>query len=246
MKIMVINPNSSKQMTEHLEHVLMEIKNPDTELTVVCPPDAPDAIESAMDEAACTIPVLKLVEKANKEGYDACILACFSDPGLEPAREISNILVTGIEEISMHMAAMLGSKFSVMTLNQERVPSKESHVRRFKMEGSLASVRPIGMSVAESDANPELAKKNIMEVAKKAAEEDGAEVIILGCAGMAGYAEDVERELGIVVIDPSSVALKITEGMVAAGLKPSKRGLYAVPPRIKRAGGADLEACGIK
>lgn len=237
MKIMVINPNTSKSMTEHLEHVLSEIKGPDTELTVVCPDEGPDAIECAMDEAASVMPTLKLVEKANKENYDACILACFSDPGLEPAREISNILVTGIEEISMHMAAMLGAKFSIMTLNKERVPSKETHVRRFRMENSLASVRPLGMSVAETDANPEETKKRILELARKAAEEDGAEVIILGCAGMAGYAEDVERELGLTVIDPSSVALKVTEAMVAAGLKVSKRGLYSIPPRIKRTQG---------
>jgi allantoin racemase len=235
MKIMVINPNTSKSMTKHLENVLNPIKGPDTELTVVCPDEGPDVIECALDEAASVMPTLKLVQRANEEGYDACILACFSDPGLEQAREISNILVTGIEEISMHMAAMMGAKFSVMTLNQERVPSKTMHARRFRMEASLASVRPLDMSVAETDADPVKAKARILAVARKAVEEDGAEVIILGCAGMAGYADDIVAELGVPVIDPSSVALKITEGMVAAGLKQSKRGYYSIPPRIRRA-----------
>ena len=240
MKIMVINPNTSKSMTQHLEHVLSKIKGPDTELTVVCPDEGPETIECAYDEAWSVMPTLKLIERANRENYDACILACFSDPGLEQAREISNILVTGIEEISMHMAAMMGAKFSVMTLNQERVPSKEMHARRFRLEESLASVRPIGLSVAETDDDPVRAKALILETARKAVEEDGAEVIILGCAGMAGYADDIVATLGVPVIDPSSVALKITEGMVAAGLKQSKKGYYSIPPKIRRAQGEKI------
>ncbi|MEG1548111.1 MAG: aspartate/glutamate racemase family protein [Clostridia bacterium] len=234
MKIMVINPNSSKPMTEHVGRVLDKIKRADTELTVVCPEGGPLAIESAYDEALCIPLVLKLVEKANREHYDAVILACFSDPGLEAAREISDILVTGIEEQALHVAAMMGSKFSVLTMNAERVPSKVHDVSRFKLERSLASVRPLGMSVAEVDAEPERAKERIMKLARQAAEEDGAEVVVLGCAGMAGYAEGITAELGLAVIDPSSVALKMTEALVDAGLKPSKRGQYAKPPCIRR------------
>lgn len=233
MKIMVINPNSSKEMTAHLDRVLQQIKNPDTELTVTCPEGGPLTIESAYDEAMCIPGVLPLVKKAEEAGYDAVILACFSDPGLEQAREISNILITGIEETSLHIAAMLGAKFTVLTMTDKRVPSKASHVRRFKLENSLASVRPLGMSVAEIDADADLACKHILEVARQAAEEDGAEVIVLGCAGMAGYAEMVRDELGMEVIDPSSITLKVTEALVTLGLKQSKRGLFSYPPCMK-------------
>jgi len=235
MKIMVINPNSSTTMTEHLNTVLGQIKNCDTELTVVCPPGGPMAIESAYDEALCIPGVLKLVQKANAEGYDAIILACFSDPGLEACREISNILVTGIEEIGLHVAAMMGAKFTILTMNRERVPAKEKEGRRFKLENSMASVRPLGMSVAETDSDPDRARERIRHVAKQAAEEDGAEVIVLGCAGMAGYAEGITEELGITVIDPSSVALKVTEALVAAKVRHAKCAFYATPPSIRRA-----------
>ena len=209
MKIMIINPNSSLEMTAHLDRVLNKIKGEHTELTVTCPPNGPLAIESSYDEAMCAPGVLELVKKANEEKYDAVILACFSDPALEQAREISDILVTGIEEISLHVAAMLGSKFTVLTMTDKRVPSKEAHVRRFKLEGSLASVRPLGMSVAEIEADEKRACAQILKVAKEAAEKDGAEVIVLGCAGMAGYADVVRSDLGMEVIDPSSLALKV-------------------------------------
>lgn len=234
MKIMVINPNSSKSMTEHVARVLEQIKGSETELTVTCPENGPLAIESAYDEALCAPGVLKLVEKANAENYDAIILACFSDPALEAAREISNILVTGIEETSMHVAAMLGAKFTVVTMNKERVPHKYKEARRFKMENALASVVPLGMSVAETECDSVRACARIKEVARKAVEEDGAEVILLGCAGMAGYSEEITRELGVVVIDPSSVTLKVTEALVASGLSQAKCGMYAIPPSIRR------------
>ena len=147
-----------------------------------------------------------------------------------------NILVCGIQEIAVHVAAMMGAKFSILTLNAERVPSKQKDIYRYKLERGLASVRPIGLSVAQSDEDPDLARARIKAVAKTCAEEDGAEVVVLGCAGMAGYAEEVTRELGLVVIDPSSVALKVTEALVKTGIKPSKRGLYAYPPSFIREG----------
>ena len=234
MKIMIINPNSSLEMTAHLDRVLNKIKGEHTELTVTCPPNGPLANESSYDEAMCAPGVLELVKKANEEKYDAVILACFSDPALEQAREISDILVTGIEEISLHVAAMLGSKFTVLTMTDKRVPSKEAHVRRFKLEGSLASVRPLGMSVAEIEADEKRACAQILKVAREAAEKDGAEVIVLGCAGMAGYADVVRSDLGMEVIDPSSLALKVTEALVAAGMKQSKRGYYSYPPCMCR------------
>ena len=231
---MVINPNSSREMTAHLDRVLSQIKGENTELTVTCPPNGPLAIESSYDEAMCAPGVLELVKKANEEKYDAVILACFSDPALEQAREISDILVTGIEEISLHVAAMLGAKFTVLTMTDKRVPSKVAHVRRFKLEGSLASVRPLGMSVAEIETDEKRACAQILKVAKEAAEQDGAEVIVLGCAGMAGYADIVRSDLGMEVIDPSSLALKVTEALVSAGLKQSKRGYYSYPPSMLR------------
>ena len=231
MKIMVINPNTSVSMTNHLRKELMKIKRGDTDLTVTCPSAGPVSIESAYDEALAVPSTLELVKKANSEGYDAVILACFSDPGIDAAKEISTIPVVGIQEATLHVGAMLGYKFTILTPLKQRVPHKHREVRRYKLEQDLASVRPLGLTVAETDADPERTKSRILEVSRQAAEEDGAEVIILGCAGMVGYAEEVERELGLVVLDPSSVALKICEALVDAGLVHSKRALFAVPPK---------------
>ena len=230
MKIMVINPNTSQSMTNHLRLELDRIKRPDTQLTVVCPTKGPETIESAYEEAYAIPPTLELVKKANQEGYDAVILACFSDPGLEPAKEISQIPVVGIEESTLHMAAMLGAKFCILTPKRERIASKKTHVHKHGLDYFLASVRSLDLSVVETDAEPEKTKRRVFEVAQKAVEEDGAEVIILGCAGMAGYAEEIEKKLRVKVLDPSAVALKVAEAMADLGLTQSKRGLFSTPP----------------
>jgi len=91
----------------------------------------------------------------------------------------------------------------------------------------MASVRALDLTVTETESNPELTKARILEVARKAVEEDGAEVIVLGCAGMTGYANDVEEQLGVVVLDPTTVTLKVCEGLIDAGLRHCKRALYA-------------------
>lgn len=230
MKIMVINPNTSQSMTDHLRQELERVKRSDTKLTVVCAERGPETIESAYDEAYAIPPTLELVKRANQEDYHAIIIACFSDPGLEAAKEISKIPVIGIEESSLYVAAMLGAKFTIITPRKERIPSRRAHVHLRGLDYFLASVKSLDLSVAETDANPKKTKMRIIEVTKRAVEEDGAEVIILGCAGMAGYASEIERKLRVKVLDPTAVALKIAEAMVDVGLVHSKRGLFATPP----------------
>jgi len=230
MKIFVINPNTSESMTDHIREALESVKRSDTELTVTCPSKGPDTIESAYDEAYAVPPTLELVKKANAEGYDAVILACFSDPGLEAAKEVSAIPVVGIEEATLHMAAMLGAKFSILTPRKQRIASKCEHVHMRGLTHFLASVRSLDLSVAETDADPAKTKRRLMETAKIAVEADGAEVIIMGCAGMAGYAQEIEQTLNIKVLDPTAVALKTAEAMADLGLSHSKVGLFATPP----------------
>ncbi|MGD8648263.1 MAG: aspartate/glutamate racemase family protein, partial [Desulfobacterales bacterium] len=185
---------------------------------------------SAYDEAFAIPPTLGLVKKANDEGYDAVILACFSDPGLEAAREVSIIPVIGIEESTLHMAAMLGAKFSIMTPRKQRIASKCEHVHIRGLSHFLASVRSLDLTVAETDSDPAKTKQRLMDVAKVAVEEDGAEVIVMGCAGMAGYAREIEETLSVKVLDPAAVALKTAEAMADLGLTHSKAGLFATPP----------------
>jgi len=237
MKILVINPNSSVEMTQSIRETLEQIRRPDTSVEVVCLENAPSAIESATDGAMSVPALLDKVRWANQEKFDAVIIACFSDPGLEPAREVSDTLVLGIQQTTLAAASMLGHKYSILTPLSVRIPSKEQDIRRFRMESACASIRALDLSVAQTEADPGLTKRRVKDVARAAIEQDGAEVVILGCAGMVGYAEELEKNLGIIVLDPTTVAFKMAEALVDSGIRHSKRALFATPPVREEDGG---------
>ena len=228
MKILVVNPNTSRSMTDRLRRELEAVKGPATELTVTNPSHGPASIENACDEAQAIPPALALIRQ-EAEGHDAVVIACFSDPGLEAAREMVSTPVVGIEESSLHLAATRGHRFTILTSRRARVPAKLAHVAHLGLSSRLASVRPLEMSVLDMDADPERARARIVEVGGAAVREDGAEVIVLGCAGLAGHASALGPELGVTVIDPSPVALLTAELLVRLGLSHSKRGLFSGP-----------------
>lgn len=233
MRILVINLNTSESITNKMREVISRVKRPDTQVDVVRIPEGPPTIDSACDEAYAVPPTLKLIKEANARGYDAIVLGCFCDAGVEAAREISDIPVIAMEEATLALALTLGNKFGIITEKKHRVAMKELHVRRAGLLERLASIRASGLSVAELDAKPEEARKIALTLARKMVEEDGAEVIIMGCAAMAGYAGDIERGLGVPVLDPTAVAFKLAELVVDLGLRHSKVGLYHAPDRAK-------------
>lgn len=222
MRILVVNPNTSASMTDRVRRELEAVRGRETELTVVNPTDGPAAIESAGDEALAIPPMLELIRNA-APCHDAVIIACFSDPGLDEAREIVSIPVVGIEESSLHLAAQLGRRFTILTSRAARVPAKVEHVERLGLSSRLASVRPLEMGVLEMDADPDRAVARILEVGSAAVREDGAEVIVLGCAGLAGHAAALGPVLGVAVVDPSPVALATAEMLVRLHLRQYKR-----------------------
>lgn len=229
MRILIINPNTSEAVTNQLRAVAQAAKRDDCEVTVVCAEHGPVTIESSYDEAYAIGPTLDRVRQAAGEGYDAVILACFCEVGVEAAREISSIPVLGLEEPSLAVALLLGEKFGVMTEKRARVAMKKRHVRQYGLLERMASVRPLERSVAELTADPEGTKAAGLALARRMIEEDGAEVIIMGCAAMAGYSDDLERELHVPVLDPLRVSLKVAEALVDLGLTHSRIGLYAPP-----------------
>jgi allantoin racemase len=232
MKILVINPNTTAEMTRQIERAMNAVKRIDTVLEVMNPPVGPAALASGYDEVIAGYELVKIVQAARHQGYDAIIIACYSDPGIIAAKELCDFPVVGIAEATMHMACMLGRKFTVLTTSKARVPSKEAYVLHNGLDSRLASVRPLGVTVVETSHEVQKTKDAILAVARRAIEEDGAEVIILGCAGMTGYAQELEEKLGVPVLDPNVVALKMAETMVDLQLKPSRIGFFAHPPQF--------------
>jgi allantoin racemase len=231
MRVLVINPNASVEMSDVIREQLHAVARPDVTVDVVNPPGAPPAIESSLDEAACVPPMLTLVREAQSRGYHAVVIACFSDPGLDAAREATDLPVVGIQDAAMHLAAQLGYRFSVLTTLKHRAPHRERAALLAGLDRRLASCRPLNLPVLETVQNRGQVVYKIVAVGRQCIEEDGAEVLVLGCAGLGDLAERASLLLGVPVIDPNAAALKLCETLVDLGLAHSRAGLYHARPR---------------
>ena len=229
MRIRVININTSETITAKMREVIERVKRPETLAEVVCPSRGPETIDSSYDEAYAVPPTLDLVRQAIADEVDAILLGCFCDAGVEASREVSPIPVVAMEEATFSVALMLGNKFGILTEKQPRIAMKERHVRRAGLLQRLASIRALGLSTADLDAHPAETKERGMALARRMIEEDGAEVIILGCAAMAGYGGEMEKTLGVPVLDPTIVSFKVAEMVAEAGFTHSRVGLYHPP-----------------
>lgn len=232
MRILLINPNTTEEFTTRIGMIAQRYAAAQTEVVAKQPASGPRSIESVYDELLSAPGTLEVL-LAGAEQFDAFVIACYSDhPVIYAAREVTDKPVLGIAEASMYVACMLGHRFSVVTTNDEWQPLLTDAVARYGLTERCASVRTTGMDVlALEHADEETTYRLIRNAAQAALDEDGAEVICLGCAGMAGMDKALEAELGVPVLDGVVCALKLLEGFVGYGLRTSKRRAYATPGR---------------
>lgn len=222
MKILCINPNSSQEVTEGIEKICRKYSLSDTEVEVKYIKEAPSGIESYHDAAISEKYLLDKFEEW-KEQYDGFIVACHSDIGVDLLRELTDKPVIGIGEASMLFALPLGHKFSILSLKRKKIPQKEDLVKKYGLINRCASIRATGLGVI---ANYQEKKEKLIQEGMKAVEEDGAEILILGCAGMAGIDKEIEKIVGVPVIDGVVSALLIMESLIRYGVNTSKVGKY--------------------
>jgi len=216
MKILIINPNSDAAMTAAIQETAQAYAGRSFEVKTVPTPGAPPFIESHASEIQCGPGMLALMEK-HEEGYDAFVIACHSDVNVEAVREATRKPVIGIGEASMRLASFLGRSFSVVTTHRHSVPGKLEQVRRLHLQDQLASVRPPDPG-DEALSGVDL----FLELSKRARDEDGAEVIVLGCAGLAGMDRTIQEALDLPVLDGVVCALILAAGFCRYGVGTSK------------------------
>lgn len=223
MKIKIINPNTTQAFTDALQKLGNSVCRQDTEVLAVSPAKGPSTIESFYDEALAVPGVFEEIIKGDKEqGVDAYVLACFGDPGLYAARELTSKPVLGIAEAAFHMAVMASACFSVVTTSARMRFMTEHLVTRYGFEAQCKRIRTTPMRVADLANSPDEAVAKVIAECILAREKDHAEAIVLGCAGMSQYREKIEQAAGIPVIDGTVAAIKLCEAMVDMGLGTSK------------------------
>ncbi len=234
MRVCVIIPILQNDFFEEItEREFKAYARPGTEIRVVSLERGPASIESMYDEYISAPWTLEKVKLAEQEGYDAVIIDCMGDPALHAARELVDIPVIGPAEASMAMASVMGHRFSVVTVLQSVVPIFHNMVAAYGFKDRFASIRFIDIPVLELDREDEV-KEGLAVESRKAIDEDGADLIILGCTGMIGMAKDLEKKLGVPVIDPTAAALKMAESMVDLGYSHSKLTYPKPPDKVRK------------
>lgn len=235
MKIRVVAPVVPTGLVAAVFEQYRAAARSDTEMSLATLDKGPPSIESRYDEALAVPDVVAKVVQAEMDGVDAAIIDCMGDPGLEPAREKVSMPVIGPAEASMHVAAMLAHRFSVVTVLDTLIPAFDHHALRAGLTSRMASVRTVGIPVLDLDNHSRLLDALVIESAR-AVSEDGAHLIILGCTGMAGMVQGLHGGLeahgikDVPIIDPTALAVKMAEAMVDLNLTHSKR-TYPAPPK---------------
>ncbi|MEM7189896.1 MAG: aspartate/glutamate racemase family protein [Pseudomonadota bacterium] len=200
--IRVINPNSNQDVTDGLADALAGFAIPDRiEISCETLEDGPFGIESQRDVDAVALP---LAERMHACPADAFVIACYSDPGLALCRSEIEAPVFGIQESGIAMALTRGERFGVIAITEASIPRHLRAIRAMGVESRLAAERPLNLTVAESAGAAVFGRLATTGAALR--DQDGADVLVLGCAGMARHRAKLEAELGCPVIDPAQAA----------------------------------------
>ena len=217
-RIVVINPNSSVDVTDGIDAAMQPLRFSDgPSIDCLTLKDGPPGIETQRHVDSVVGPLCDLIEREGNN-TDAFVIACFSDPGLHSARETTTRPVMGISESGITTALTLGEKFGIIAILPEGVTRHKRYIRQMGLEGRLAGDRAIGVGVTGLSAEEEV-ESRMTAVGRKLIEEDGADTLIMGCAGMARYRHRLEDTLGVPVIDPSQAAVADAIAAVRLGYR---------------------------
>ncbi|CAG9295456.1 aspartate/glutamate racemase family protein [Celerinatantimonas diazotrophica] len=226
MRIQLLNPNTCAAMTEQMTLVARDVALSDTQIIASTAQHGPVSIESARDEAIAGAALLDEIQWAKEQGVDAHIIACFGDPSLSAAREVADAPVIGIAQAAFHFASLISYRFAVVTTMRRTIATAQELLSRYGFSQQCSGVYASDIPVLALEDLSSHYQQLLFSDCQKAI-DDGAEAIVLGCAGMATLCQSLQDKFQIPVIDGVVCAVKLAESLNALQLKAAKRGQYA-------------------
>ena len=219
-RILVINPNSTAAVTQGIDDALEPLRTAGgPRLDCATLAEGPPGVETERHVEEVALPLCRLIEREDNRSH-AFVIACFSDPGLHAAREVTRHPVFGIAAAGIATALNLGNRIGIIAILKASLARHARAFRAMGVEGRIAGERPIGLGVVEL-AEEGRALARLSEVGTALCREDGADVLVLGCAGMARYRAPLEAALGIAVVDPTQAAVGMAIAAVQLGYRTS-------------------------
>lgn len=228
MRILVANVNTTESMTAAIASSARSVASEGTEIVGITPRFGADSCEGNFESYLAAIAVMDAIT-SYPEPFDAVIQAGYGEHGREGLQELLDVPVVDITEAAASTAMYLGHKYSVVTTLDRTVPLIEDRLKLAGLNDRCASVRASGLGVLELESDPDRAVSAIVAQSLEAVERDHAEVICLGCGGMAELEEKVAAATGVPIVDGVRAAVTIAEGLVRMNLSTSKVRTYATP-----------------
>lgn len=228
MRILVVNPNTTVAMTGSIAGAARRYASPGTEIVALTAGFGVNGIDCAFESLLSAVAVMDRVT-TYPEPFDAVVTAGFGEYGREGLMELLEVPVVDVAEASAHVAMLLGRTYTVVTTLARSIAAIEDRLATAGLFARCAGVRSTGMSTMQVEQDPQGAVRAVVEQARRAVQDDRAEVVCLGCGGMAGLERAVHSELGVPVVDGVGAAVRLAESLVGLGLTTSKVCTYARP-----------------
>jgi Asp/Glu/hydantoin racemase len=215
-RILVVNPNSTEAVTQSIDEAMAPLRFPGgPEIACLTLSEGPPGVETQSDADSVIAPLCRLIAARDNEA-SAFVIACFSDPGLFSARETTRKPVLGIAECGILTALTLGHRLGIISILARSVPRHLRYIGGMGLTDRLAADMPIELGVLEL-ADESRTLERMVAVGRALRERHGAEVVVMGCAGMARYRARVESAIGIPVVEPTQAAVAMAIGRVKLG-----------------------------
>lgn len=220
IKVLMTDKIMRREAMDDRERMLLAAVSPGVRISVDCIKRGPDELDCHTDEAFAAPELVKMAVQAERDGFDAIVIYCFSDVGLEACRENVRIPVIAPGETALAAAQTLCSRFVVVTGGSFNIPRTYRRMMRNPIaREKMAAVLALDIPSAEMRVNPDATREHLEAVCRQAVEEYRADGIILGCLGMAGYGERLEEKYPVKVLDPAFIAVAYAEMCVRLGLR---------------------------
>lgn len=243
MKIFIINPDygmTDEQLAERCR-LLSPYVGRDVELHMECLTQSRVEIDSALDAALAAPEIITLAARAQREGYNAVVIYCFSDPALDACREILHIPVVGGGQAACLLAPLVGRQAALLLADTLRVAEKRLFVEQCGVApGRIAAIGGIDGRGLDFWRDRDKTLARLADAGRKLLDESGAQVLILGCLSFLGLAKPLSERLGVPVIDAAVAAVSLAESLARQGLHTSRRAYPEPLARLRSWGGGEL------
>ena len=229
MKLLLINPNISDSVSDLIRAEARRSSAPGTEVEVLTAAFGVAYIETRFEALIGAYAAAELAAEHHAR-FDAVVVAAFGDPGLAGLREALPCPVTGLTEAALASACLLGQRFSIVAISQRIRAWYRETVEHIGLDGRLASIRGLDEPLADIGTVQGDQGERLVALAERCVDEDGADVIVLAGAPLAGLARSLRGRLPVPVVDGVSSAVRHAESLVALHPGSARRGSFAPPP----------------